>query len=255
MMMKSILTNGAVALALFLGISSAHAQIIYSTSFSAAEGYADGVIVGQPANGSVQWENANEAVGVANFQIVNEELSIIGDGTGGKWIKIAIPKQENAFTAEFEGYYVGDGTRVNIGVSFSEAANFELDGNAIPTWNEQGAMVRFANDNLIDVRNGDGAGGGSFTKLADVLYNDGKKFYIRAEVDVYNNRVTVYVHKDGETKETLLAEDYGFRRFTLEVDCITIFDNCSDGSIAGVGLALDNFVLYGSASVPEWALY
>lgn len=253
---------GVWAILLLLGTIGAQAQTILTADFSAAQGYVNGPVAGQPAGGGAVWTNPNSAVSIDSFKVENEALSIIGDGVGGKWVVINIPTQKDIFAAEFEGTYVGDGTMSNIGVSFSDTENFKIDGNTTPTYNEQGAMVRFAGNGILDVRNGDGAGGGSFTKLVDFAYNDGVKFYIRAVIDAFANLVTVYVHKEGETEEILIAEDYGFRRATSTVtnglNCMTIFDNNSDSSKAGVGIIFDNFKVYGPdglTPVSEWSIY
>lgn len=252
-------------LGLLIGVTSVQAQTFFSATFSANEGYVDGPIMGQPANADLFWNNTNATVSVDTMKIENGALSVIGDGVGGKWIFIEYPVQQDTFTATFDVVYVGDGTMTNIGVSFSDTFNFELDGNTFPTYNEQGAMIRFAGNGVLDARNGDGAGGGSFSKLVSINYNDGVKLFFRAEIDAMGNFFSVYVRKDGEAEEVLVAEDYTFRRFNSEIlnglNCITIFDNNSDSSIPGVGLIIDNFVLYGPdgpsepVRVSEWNLF
>lgn len=243
-----------------LGSMAVNAQVFFSADFSKDAGYIDGSVLGQPADSTDQWMDANADVTPAtNFIVEDGALSIIGNGIGGKWVYIPIPVQQDIFTISFEGTYVGDGTMTNIGVCLSDTENFNLDGNAVPTYNEQGAMIRFADDGLIDARDGDGAGGGSFTKLADVPYNDGTKFYVRAVIDPYVQVESVYVRKEGETEETAIAEDFGFRRVNSDttggVNALVIFDNNSDRSLPGIGLIFDNFVIYGSTDVESWSLF
>lgn len=255
-MQKNIL----MVMVLVLAASMAgQAQVFSSADFSKDAGYADGSVLGQPTNAASQWTDANPGVPSVNFLVEDGKLSIIGDGTGGRWVYLPIPVQQGVFNFSFEGVYVGDGTMTNIGVCLSDTENFNLDGNAVPTYNEQGGMIRFADNGLIDVRNGDGVGGGSFTKLADVPYNDGEVFYVRAVVDAYLWNITVFVRKQGQTEETMIAEEYGFRRnnspVTEGVNALVIFDNNSDRSLPGIGLILDNFVLFGSTPVNEWSLF
>ena len=261
--MKQVYHLFVMVIALAIGIAvDVQSQTILSVDFSTAQGYTDGPIAGQPTGSDNPWINANPGVSTDSYLIENEMLSVIGDGVGGKWIMINMPVQKDVFTVEFEATYVGDGTMSNVGVSISDTVNFTLDGNTTPTYNEQGAMIRFAGSGILDVRDGDGNGGGSFTKLVDIAYNDGVKLYIREVIDALANLVTVYVQKEGEVDETLVAEDYGFRRTTsAETDglnCITIFDNNSDASIPGVGIIFDNFLLYGGegpTSVSEWSVF
>ncbi|MBI1390228.1 MAG: hypothetical protein GC154_17450 [bacterium] len=250
---KAMVISGALVMA--MGVQ---AQVKFSADFSGDAGYVDGPVVGQPASGS-QWIDANPGAPATSIAVVDDALAVIGDGVGGKWIYVMIPVQKDIFYVSFDGIYTGDGTMANIGVSLSDTVNFNLDGNPAPTYNEQGAMVRFADNGLIDSRNGDGAGGGSFTKLADVPYNDGVKFFVRMEVDPAAGFVNVFVKKDGDAAETTIAQDFTFRRFnSVETDgcnCIVIFDNNSDRSLPGIGITFDNFTIYGAAPVAEWSLF
>ncbi len=263
--MKQAAKYFVAAVVFLMGAGNIHAQTFFLIDFSPANGYVDGELEGQPAGSDLYfWIKPNPASNLASMYIENEALTVMGDGGGGKWIYTEIPLQQDVFGVTFDGVYFGDGTQTNIGVSFSDTVNFGINGDELPTYNEQGAMIRFAG-NGIDMRNGDGAGGGSFTKLVETPYVDGVKFYLRAEIDPSIDKFSVWVRKEGQTEETMIAENYGFRRATSAetngVNCMTIFDNNSDGSIAGVGIIFDNFVFYGpdgptgGTAVSEWALY
>jgi hypothetical protein len=111
---------------------------------------------------------------------------------------------------------------------------------------------------VIDVRDGDWAGGGSYAALATFNYQDGKRFHIRMEVDPKAWTCDVYVQKEGDADETQLALGYGFRRLpTVETDgsnCLAIWHQGAD-AVAGGSCLLDNFVVYGPTQVANWALF
>ena len=236
----------------------AGAQTLLSIDFSATAGYTDGGFLAEQPSKGTAWTDAGTSAD--SMYIEKGTLAVIGTGAGGKWNYITFPVIKTPIIFTFEGVYVGDGTRANVGVCLSDTDNFNLDSNAAPTYNEQGAIIRFANDSLIDVRNGDGVGGGAYEKLEDILYNDLVKFYIRALVDPAAGEVTIFVRKEGEKSETKIAENYGFRRnvstTTKGLNCLAIFENSSDGSIADVGFYFDNFVITAQPTdVQEWALF
>lgn len=242
--------------------TSANAQTYFATSFSAAEGYADGELVGQPAGGDPVWIERNPDDPALSYAVANEQLVVTQKGSGSEWVSIEIPViNEGILTVTWEWQYVGpaDGL-VDFGFCISDSANFELiDGNPAATWNEQGAMVRMQTDaGNIDARNGDWEGGGSYAADATVNYQDGSKFSMRYEIDVFGLTFDAFATPEGGS-EVQFADDYGFRRIpTVDTDGVNAVVLWVNGSEPDNQVILDNIVVSGPegpTQVTEWALY
>lgn len=263
--MKMKVRHLAMASLLLAGTVSAEAQTIFSADFSPAQGYTDGLLIGQPAGAANQWVDANPSAVADEFVVQGQELSVISQFTGGNWVTIPIPVQSSTFTLTFEGQYEGNGTTgVNINICVSDSGNFNIDNDGgIPDFNEQGAMIRLAPAGIIDIRNGDWGGGGPIEAFEDFNFLDGERFFVRAEIDVAEEWISsVWARKEGDTEEVLLAEDFGFRRSTSAatggLNILAIVENGSDGSAVGMTMNLDNIEIYGpqgSTQVANWSIH
>lgn len=250
---------------LLLGTASVEAQTIFSANFSEAQGYTEGPLVGQPANAEDQWVAATPDNVTDEFTVVDEHLEVTSNLTGGNWVTIPIEPQSGVWTITYDvqliGDFVGGETGANINVCLSDSNNFNLDGNPVPTWNEQGAMIRLNPSGNIDVRNGNWDGTGDISAFEDFSYLDGRTVTIRAEIDVTEEWINaVWASYEGETDEVLLAEFYGFRRSTSngQIDTIVIAENGSDGSADGLTVIIDNIEVFGSegpTNVKHWSLH
>ncbi len=253
--MKRLWAKCAVAMCLLLVfVCVANAQLIKEIRFSAAEGYSDGLLEGQPAGADDVWTNGVADVSPDSFVVSNESLVITPEGVD-RWVYIAFPIQSSgAITITWEWQYVGpEDSNVDIGFCIAEMDNFMLDGNSDLTWNEQSCMTRMQQEaNVIDVRDGDWAGGGSYSAFEDYPYTDGKLIFMRYEIDVENQTYDVYAQKEGED-EVMLADDYGYRRETIEgLNSITLWD---DGDAVTSSVIIDNIVIAGPAAVSDWQLF
>lgn len=255
--MKQLFVAAIVLLAAGIG---AQAQVYFSADFSAAQGYTNGPLIGQPAGAAVQWTNPNPNVPTDDIVVENEQLIIRDVTTGGRWASIVIPTQKDVFTFEFDWQYVGPPTgTIDVGICLSDNRNFELvDGNPVPNYNEQGTMIRMYQAGAVDVRDGDWEGGGTYAAMAELKYQDGKRFHIRMEVDAKKWEYDVYFKFEGDTQETMIADNYGYRRLpTVETDglnCLVIWDNVVAGTL-GSSVILDNFIIYGPTSVSDWSIF
>ena len=253
-----ILTIGFILVA----TCGAQAQTIFFTSFSASEGYVEGPITDQPAGASNVWTDGVEAVPSTDYITVeNEKMVLAQNGDGADtWTYIQFPNvSEGNITVTFEWQYFGaEDANIDVGLCISDVANIELDGNTDLTWNEQSAMCRMQEANpVIDVRDGDWAGGGSYTALVSYPYTDGKLMYMRYEIDVDfpDQYLTVYAQKEGED-EVMLAENYGFRREWFDgLNSVMIW---VDGGAADVKAEIDNILIAGPegpTGLTNWSLY
>jgi len=239
-------------------VGSLHAQQIVAIDFSKAQGYVDGPIIGQPAGQAVKWQDGGgNATGFPVFTLANETLVVAADGAdGGKWLLLPIKEQTGKFTVTFDWQYVGpaDGS-VDVGFCISDTANFNTDGDGLPTFNEEGVMCRMQEvDKVIDARNGDLAGGGAYAAFEVVSFTDGKKFSMRYEVNAAADVQTfnVFVRPEGAA-EVSLAEDFGFRRGDQTgLNVIAIWE---DGNFADTKVIIDNIKITGPATVTDWELH
>lgn len=260
--MKNYRWLAAVILCVCAG--GANAQLIFQSDFSSAQGYKDGPVAGQPAGASSVWISGNSSVPADNIVVQNGSLVTTVTGADSKWVYILIPVQKGAFTVTWDWQYIGPaGVFVDTGFCLSDTGNFGLDGNADPTFNEQGAMTRMTNDTtngtgVIDVRDGDWSGGGSYKVSKAVLYQDGKKISMRAEIDASSYYFDVFAKREGE-QEVQIADDWGFRRLptaeTNGLNCVSIWEDLADAASVGNQCIIDNIVIAGPAPVSDWALF
>lgn len=249
----------ALSSAALLIVFHADAQVYYSTSFSAAEGYVNGGLVGQPANGNPKWVDQNTADPALSYAVVNEQLVVTQKGTGAEWVSVEIPLQQSGtLTVTWDWQYVGPVTgEVDFGFCLSDTANFlAVDNNPAANFNEQGAMVRMQQDTpAIDARNGDWLGGGSYSSVAPLTYQHGEKISMRYEINVLDLTFDAFGTVEGQS-EVQIADNYGFRRIpTLDTDGINAVVMWVNGGEAGNQIILDNIVVAGPAQVDEWTLY
>lgn len=241
-----------------LAVGGAQAQVIFSTSFSAAEGYVDGPITGQPAGGSAVWTDGYNVPAADYITVENGAMVCRQNGDDlDTWTYIEFPNQNSGdITVTFDWQYVGSAeSNIDVGFCISDKINFEFDGNPALGWNEQSAMCRMQQAAaVIDVRNGDWAGGGTYAAEVSYPYTDGKKIHMRYEIDLdYTDQyLTVYAQKEGES-EVLLANKYGFRREYIDgLNTIAIW---VDGNAADVMAIIDNIVIFGPADISNWPLH
>jgi len=254
-MRKSIVYGGI----LVVFCVQAKAHVIYSNGFSKADGYIDGTVIDQPAGAVNLWEDSPADTPDGFFTIENETLVVTQVDTSDRWIFINFPKQTaGIFTVTWDWQYVGpvEGN-IDVGFCISTRSNFDLDGNPELAWLEQGVMSRMQQDSsVIDCRNGDWAGGGSYQALQVFSYTDGKKVSMRyvIDVDFSDQFYSCYAQKEGEN-EVQLAEEFGFRQETAQDEGLNVISIWMDGDTLGTQCIIDNIVIYGPAPVAEWPLY
>lgn len=234
------------------------AQVIKAIDFSSAQGYVDGPITGQPAGAATVWQDGFGVPAGDHITVENGAMRIYQDGSGlDTWTYIEFPNQNSGvFTVTFDWQYVGpEDSNIDVGVCISDVANFDFDGNPFLSWAEQSVMVRMQEAaSVIDVRDGDWAGGGTYTAFEPYPYTDGEKIFMRYVIDATPNGQTydVYARKEGEA-EVQLAADFGFRReYVNGLNALTIW---MDGAAADTAVILDNIVIAGPTDVQDWTLY
>jgi hypothetical protein len=239
----------------FVAVYSVDAQLILGIDFSAAQGYKDGPLVGQPAGAATKWIDGNPGDPADTFAVSNGAMVITPIGGANKWAYITFPVQsKGTLIVSWDWQYVGpEDSNVDIGFNVSDTENFGFDGNPALNWPEQGAMCRMQQDsNVIDVRNGNWEGGGSYQALQEFSYTDGKLVSMRYEINLDEQTYDCYAQKEGET-EILLADGFGFRREMIAgLDSLTMWD---DGTAATSSVIVDNIVVAGPASVGNWELH
>ncbi len=253
---------GIICMALVCA-SPVFAQTVFQCNFSAAEGYSDGPLVGQPAGADDQWVDGVVNIPSEPYIVVENEQLMCNQLDGSDtWIWIPFPvQQEGDLTMTWDWQYIGpeDGN-VDVGMNISDSVNYNLDGNPDLTWNEQGAMTRMQESNpIIDVRNGDWEGGGSYAADQEITYTDGSLFHMRMVVHIRDLTLDVYVQKEGESDEVMIAEGYGFRRIpSVETDGVNCLAIWLDGNTDGTSAMIDNILIYGDdgpTNVNNWSIY
>ncbi|RJP29987.1 MAG: hypothetical protein C4527_10945 [Candidatus Omnitrophota bacterium] len=247
---------------LCVSASPVFAQTILHCDFSRAQGYVDGPIVDQPAGAGEKWmDGAANVPSAAYLVIENEQLMGYQLDGSDTWIWIRFPVQKSGeLTLTWVWQYIGpaDGN-VDIGMNISDSENFNFDGNPNLGWNEQGAMCRMQEASpIIDVRNGDWAGGGTYAAATEMRYTDGALIHMRMVVHVLDLTLDVYARKEGGTEVTL-AQGYGFRRIpTTQTDGVNCLAIWLDGNTNGTSVMIDDILLVGPngpTDIQDWAIY
>lgn len=243
---------------LLVFVMGVQAQVYLSVDFSAAQGYADGPVIGQPAKSAVQWTDFNPDTPATTYVVDNGALLIKEETVDAHWAVMDIPVMKETFTAAWDMQFIGESAGIiDVGICFSDKANYELDGNSVPTYNEQGTMVRTNPQGFIDARNGDLEGGGEYPATT-FNYQDGKKIHVRIEVDAKNLTYDVFLKKEGDATETQIADDYFFRRMPSDqtggLNCLAIWQQGA-AAVVGSQCRLDNFIVYGKADVAAWSIF
>ncbi len=258
MSMKKMLGLVVLCACMLLLVTGVEAQVVKEINFSAAEGYVDGLLIGQPANSDSKWTAASEAQGVDTFMVENEAMLVHPDGTGTIWLNISFPVQHTGFlTATWDWQYFGPPEKhMDLGFTIGDLANYLVDGDPYTVFNEQSAITRMGD--LIDARNGDWVGGGSWESANGVEYRDGVLVHMRMVVDIQEWYFDIYAQRDGE-EEALVADDFLFRRATSgETDGVNGITLWLNGGDPETSVVLDNILLVGPepiASVDSWDLF
>lgn len=239
---------------LLVPVCGVSGQVILHIDFSAAQGYSDGLLEGQPAGAADTWTNGTAGTPPDSFVISNEAMVITPENLD-RWVYLPFPNQNSGtITVTWDWQYVGpEDSNVDIGFNLSDVDNFGLDGNPDLTWNEQGTMTRMQQDsNEIDVRDGDWEGGGGYSAFEPFSYTDGKLVSMRFEINLDEQLYDCYAQKEGEA-EVLLADDFGFRReYVTGLNAITMWD---DGDATTSSVIVDNILIAGPALVADWELH
>jgi len=251
-----------LVLGLLSGVTSTlYAQEIMNVDFSAAQGYANGPAVGQPAGAANQWldlfDTGISGIITADGYIVeNEELVIFQTEAGAAWIYIPFaPQTKGDLTLTWDWKYVGPvEENIDVGVSLSDSANYSLaiTTGSLSGWGRQTTSIRMQTNGTLDLHNGT-----EYTALAPFSYTDGKVIHIRYIVHLDKKTFDVYAKKDGET-EVALGIGYGYRRdvsaATGGLDHLSIWLSGSSSCEAHI----DNIVLIassGNTAISDWFLY
>ncbi len=251
----------SVWIGLFVLVSCVHceAQHIFSISFSEGEGYTDGPIAGQPAGSPSPWEVSPADTADEFFMIEDEALVVTQVDTTDHWIFIEFPNQTSGtLIVTWDWKYVGpEDANVDVGFCISSLSNFDFDGNPAPNWPEQGVMSRMQqNDAVIDCRNGDWGGGGTYEALASFPYTGGNWISMRYEINAnFADQVfDCYAQEEGED-EVQLAEEFGYRRESPEEEGLNVISIWMSGDTLETQCIIDNIVIAGPAPVADWSLY
>ncbi|RJP35360.1 MAG: hypothetical protein C4527_00840 [Candidatus Omnitrophota bacterium] len=256
--MWKISIMGFVGSCLLVFTVSPQAQLVKQINFSAAEGYVDGLLVGQPAGSDSKWTAASEVQGENCFTVQNEAMLVHPDGSGVIWLYIDFPvPKQGPLTATWDWQYFGPPEKkMDLGFTIGDLANYMTDGDPFTVFNEQSSITRMGD--VIDARNGDWEGGGQWISTNGVPYRDGVLVHMRMVVDLVDWVFDIYAQREGEA-EALVADDFLFRRAptneTGGVNGITMWLNGGDPETRVV---LDNILLVGPepyVAVNQWDLY
>lgn len=127
---------------------------------------------------------------------------LLGDSTG--WKHDAFAERTSPFALTFRAVPAGDAIDGVMGVSSAPASGFA----------DLAAIVRFAPDGRIDVRNG-----GWYTADAELPYQEGVGYTFRLEIDLPGTSYDVTVTPDGEDP-VRIASGYAFRTEQSDVDSL-----------------------------------
>ncbi len=238
------------------------AQEILNIDFSAAQGYINDFVVGQPAGATNQWLDLVDTgitgiIPADDYFIENEKLIVWQNGSGAAWIYMMFPPQTKGdLTLTWDWQYVGlPEESIDVGVNLSDSANYSLSitAGSLSGWGRQTTSIRMAQANgVIDLHNGS-----DYSALVPYSYTDGKLISIRYIVHLDKKTFDAYAQKEGE-EEVALGIGYGYRRdvsaTTGGLDHLSIWLSGSTTSECHI----DNIVLIatgGNTSISDWFLY
>ncbi len=258
-MRKPFMMGVVASCVLFVFIASPHAQLIKKIQFSAAEGYTDGLLVGQPAGGDSQWTAASTVQGDNTFTIQNEAMLVHPDGSSVIWVYMPFPAQKkNIITVTWDWQYFGPPEKkMDLGFTTSDSVNFMVDGDPFTVFNEQCTPTRMGD--VVDARRGnDLAGGGDWISDNGVEYRDGALIHMRMVVDSVEWMFDVFAQRDGED-EVQVADDFLFRRApSVETDGVNCITHWLNGGDPETSVVLDNYLIVGPnpiTDVNDWNLF
>ena len=117
---------------LLVFVMGVQAQVYLSVDFSAAQGYADGPVIGQPAKSAVQWTDFNPDTPATTYVVDNGALLIKEETVDAHWAVMDIPVMKETFTAAWDMQFIGESAGIiDVGICFSDKANYELDGKIL----------------------------------------------------------------------------------------------------------------------------
>jgi hypothetical protein len=234
-------------------VANLDAQTLLSIDFSAAQGYGNGPLLGQPAGAANVWSK-EPGTTPTGFDVQNGALHVDQHGGANSFIMISFPLTSTGLlTATWEWQYLGlPDSSVDNGFVLSDSANFNLDndGSAID-FNENGAMTRMTTDTgMINAINSDGAGAGTYANV-NVDYRDGR--LIPMKMVVYLDNLKYDLWAEG----VQVADDFGFRRNPQRgFDTLVLWNSGAAVHAPEEGMMLDNIVITGgSSNVPHWSLF
>lgn len=129
----------------------------------------------------------------------------------------AFPPQTGIVVCEFDATPTMD--TIECAVSLNNAPSM-----INPDWGSMSTIVRFGNNAHIDCRNG----GGYEAPAVPYMYSKDQKYHIKMEVNIINNTYDVYITND--TATILIADDFGFRNATQELNYRAIASVSGDQS-------------------------
>ncbi len=249
-----------VLLGLFMVFTvSPQAQLVKKINFSAAEGYTDGLLAGQPAGSGAQWTEASAVQGENVFTVKNEAMFVHPDGTSVIWLYMPFPAQKkNIITVTWDWQYFGPPEKkMDLGFTTTDTVNFLADGDPMTVFNEQCTPTRMGD--VVDARRGnDLVGGGDWISDNGVEYRDGVLVHMRMVVNSTDWVFDVYAQREGE-EEVLVAADFLFRRApSVETDGVNAISMWLNGGDPETSVVLDNILIVGPnpiTGVSDWNLY
>lgn len=258
-MRKTSVMGLAVCCLMLAFAGGADAQLVKQINFSKAEGYVDGLLVGQPTSGD-KWTAASVAQGENCFNVLNEAMYVHPDGTGVIWVYINIPVQTKApVTATWDWQYFGaPENKMDLGFTVSDSNNYNNDGDPNTIFAEQCTPTRMGD--LIDARKGDWNGGGNWISDNGVVYRDGVLVHMRMVIDPREGEWSfdVFAQREGEA-EVQVADDFEFRLApTAETNGVNDISLWLNGGNPETSVILDNIKIVGPdpiVDVNHWDLY
>lgn len=230
-----------------------HAQTILSIDFSAAQGYSNGDLLGQPAGAAKVWAKEPGTV-PTGFEVQNGKLHFDQHGGATTFIILSFPAVKSGIlTASWDWQYLGPpDSAVDNGFVLSDSVNFNIDGDGgTIDFNENGAMTRMTDGTgMLNAVNSDGKGAGTYTNL-NIDYRDGRVIPMKMVVDLDNLNFDLWV------EGVQVADNFGLRRNPQNgLDTLVLWNGGTAVHAVDEGMVMDNIVISGGVtSVQNWFLY